>query len=42
MTLEDDAHGSLSSLPRAEAVVTFFDTGKTTSASCAGTPIPPP
>ncbi|WP_328443830.1 alpha/beta fold hydrolase [Amycolatopsis sp. NBC_00438] len=42
MTIEDDAHGSLSSLPCADAAVTFFDTGKTTSASCAGAPIPAP
>jgi pimeloyl-ACP methyl ester carboxylesterase len=42
MTIEDDVHGSLSSLPCADAAVTFFDTGKTTSASCAGEPIPAP
>jgi len=42
MTIEDDAHGSLSSLPCADAAVTFFDKGKTTSASCAGAPIPAP
>ncbi|WP_086843450.1 alpha/beta fold hydrolase [Amycolatopsis kentuckyensis] len=42
MTIEDDAHGSLSSLPCADAVVTFFDTGKTTSESCAGAPVPAP
>jgi len=42
MTIEDDVHGSLSSLPCADAVVTFFDTGRTTSASCAGAPIPAP
>ncbi|SEC04320.1 TAP-like protein [Amycolatopsis tolypomycina] len=42
MTVEDDAHGSLSSLPCADAVVTFFDTGKTTSASCSGAPVPGP
>lgn len=42
MTVEDDVHGSLSSLPCADAVVTFFDTGRTTSASCAGAPIPAP
>ncbi|MBE8519846.1 alpha/beta fold hydrolase [Amycolatopsis sp. H6(2020)] len=42
MTIEDDVHGSLSSLPCADAVVAFFDTGRTTSASCAGAPIPAP
>ena len=42
MTIEDDVHGSLSSLPCASAAVTFFDTGRTSSASCAGAPIPPP
>ncbi|MCR6489375.1 alpha/beta hydrolase [Amycolatopsis sp. OK19-0408] len=42
MTVEDDAHGSLSSLPCADAAVTFFDTGRTTSASCAGAPTPKP
>ncbi|MDX3189229.1 alpha/beta fold hydrolase [Streptomyces sp. MN03-5084-2B] len=42
LTVEDDAHGSLASLPCADAVVTFFDTGKTTSASCPGAPVPGP
>lgn len=42
MTIEDDAHGSLSSLPCADAAVTFFDTGRTTSESCAGAPTPKP
>ncbi|MFB9686672.1 alpha/beta fold hydrolase [Amycolatopsis plumensis] len=42
MTVEDDVHGSLSSLPCADAVVTFFDTGRTTSASCPGAPVPGP
>lgn len=42
MTIEDDVHGSLSSLTCANAAVTFFDTGRTTSASCAGAPIPAP
>ena len=42
MTIEDDVHGSLSSLACADAAVTFFDTGKTTSATCAGAPIPAP
>ena len=40
MTIEDDVHGSLSSLPCADAAVTFFDTGQTTSESCPGAPIP--
>ncbi|MEV6235208.1 alpha/beta fold hydrolase [Lentzea sp. NPDC051838] len=39
MTIEDDAHGSLADLPCAEAAVTFFDTGRTTTKSCAGEPI---
>ncbi|WP_410574064.1 hypothetical protein [Amycolatopsis sp. cmx-4-61] len=42
LTIEDDVHGSLSSLPCADAVVAFFDTGRTTSASCAGAPVPAP
>jgi pimeloyl-ACP methyl ester carboxylesterase len=42
MTIEDDAHGSLSSLTCADAAVTFFDTGRTTSASCPGPPVPAP
>ncbi|MBB4685562.1 alpha/beta fold hydrolase [Amycolatopsis jiangsuensis] len=42
MTIQDDAHGSLSSLPCAAAAVTFFDTGRTTTESCAGPAIPPP
>ena len=42
MTVEDDAHGSLSSLPCADAAVTFFDTGRTTTQSCPGAPIPAP
>ena len=42
MTIEDDAHGSLSDLPCAEAAVTFFDTGRTTTSSCAGPPMPAP
>jgi len=42
MTIEDDVHGSLSSLPCAGAVVAFFDTGKTTSEPCAGAPVPTP
>lgn len=42
MTIDDDAHGSLSGLPCAEAAVTFFDTGRTTTSSCAGPPVPAP
>jgi pimeloyl-ACP methyl ester carboxylesterase len=42
MTVEDDAHGSLSSLPCADAAVTFFDTGRTTSEPCPGAPTPKP
>lgn len=42
MTVEDDAHGSLSDLPCAEVAVTFFDTGRTTTSSCAGAPVPAP
>ncbi len=42
MTIEDDAHGSLSALPCADAAVTFFDTGRTTTKSCAGAPVPTP
>jgi pimeloyl-ACP methyl ester carboxylesterase len=42
MTVEDDAHGSLSSLPCADAAVTFFDTGQTTSQPCPGAPTPKP
>ncbi|MFD2472515.1 alpha/beta fold hydrolase [Amycolatopsis silviterrae] len=42
MTVEDDAHGSLSSLPCATAAVTFFDTGQPTTQSCPGEPIPAP
>ncbi|WP_245633755.1 alpha/beta fold hydrolase [Amycolatopsis jejuensis] len=42
LTVEDDAHGSLSSLPCAAAAVTFFDTGQPTTQSCPGAPIPAP
>ncbi len=38
MTVEDDVHGSLSSLPCADAAVTFFDTGVPTAKSCPGAP----
>ena len=42
MTVEDDVHGSLSSLPCAEAAVAFFDTGRTSTSTCAGAPVPAP
>ncbi len=42
LTIEDDHHGSLSSLPCASKAVEFFSTGKTSDDSCAGAPIPPP
>lgn len=42
MTVADDVHGSLSSLPCAQAAVTFFDTGRTTTRSCPGAPVPGP
>lgn len=42
MTIQDDAHGSLQDLPCAEAAVTFFDTGRTSTGSCAGAPVPGP
>jgi hypothetical protein len=42
MTIEDDAHGSLSRLPCAESAVAFFDSGQTTTTSCAGAPTPTP
>ncbi|WP_233573690.1 alpha/beta fold hydrolase [Amycolatopsis panacis] len=42
MKIEDDAHGSLQSLPCASAAVTFFDTGRTTTESCPGPAIPEP
>lgn len=39
MTVEDDVHGSLSSLPCADAAVAFFDTGQATAKSCPGAPV---
>ncbi|WP_410661379.1 alpha/beta fold hydrolase [Amycolatopsis sp. lyj-112] len=42
LTIEDDHHGSLSSLPCASKAVEFFSTGKTSDDSCAGKPIPSP
>lgn len=40
LTVEDDVHGSLRSLPCAERAVDFFDTGRTTNDSCPGAPVP--
>ncbi len=42
LTIEDDHHGSLSSLPCASKAVEFFSTGETSDGSCAGAPIPSP
>ncbi|MFC3455326.1 alpha/beta hydrolase [Amycolatopsis speibonae] len=42
LTVEDDHHGSLSSLLCASKAVEFFSTGKAGDGSCAGAPIPPP
>ena len=42
LTVEDDHHGSLSSLPCANKAVDFFSTGKTSADSCSGLPIPAP
>ncbi|WP_256451386.1 hypothetical protein [Amycolatopsis sp. CA-230715] len=42
MTIEDDVHGSLSALPRADTAVTFFDTGRTNTGTCQGAPVPGP
>ncbi len=42
LTVEDDHHGSLSSLPCASKAVEFFSTGTAGDGSCAGAPIPPP
>jgi hypothetical protein len=42
MTVDDDVLGSLSLLLCADAAVTFFDTGRTTSESCPGAPTPKP
>ncbi|WP_434446677.1 alpha/beta fold hydrolase [Lentzea sp. E54] len=41
LTVEDDVHGSLDSLPCAAKAVEFFDTGKVSNDSCAGAPLPP-
>ncbi|MFB9903091.1 alpha/beta fold hydrolase [Allokutzneria oryzae] len=41
-TIEDDRHGSLSSLPCGATGVEFFATGKPSGLSCAGPPIPTP
>lgn len=42
LTVEDDHHGSLSSLPCASKAVEFFSTGETSADSCSGLPIPAP
>ncbi|WP_414941302.1 alpha/beta hydrolase [Amycolatopsis sp. cmx-11-51] len=42
LTIEDDHHGSLSSLPCASKAVAFFSTGEAGDGSCAGAPIPSP
>ncbi|MCP3803121.1 alpha/beta hydrolase [Allokutzneria sp. A3M-2-11 16] len=41
-TIEDDWHGSLSRLPCGATGVEFFATGKASTASCTGAPIPTP
>lgn len=41
LTVEDDVHGSLDSLPCAAKAVEFFDTGKVSNDSCPGAPLPP-
>ncbi|MFF0148337.1 alpha/beta hydrolase family protein [Amycolatopsis sulphurea] len=41
ITIQDDQHGSLAFLPCASKAVEFFDTGKTSNATCPGNPIPP-
>lgn len=40
LTVEDDVHGSLYHLPCADSAVTFFDTGRTDTGTCAGAPVP--
>ncbi|GAA3531498.1 alpha/beta hydrolase [Amycolatopsis ultiminotia] len=42
LTVQDDVHGSLSTLPCASKVVRFFETGEPATGSCAGGPIPEP
>jgi hypothetical protein len=42
LTVDDDHHGSLSSLPCASKAVDFFSTGKTSTDSCSGLPLPVP
>ncbi|MCS7477902.1 alpha/beta hydrolase [Umezawaea endophytica] len=41
LTVEDDTHGSLDTLPCAAKAVEFFDTGKVSNDSCPGAPTPP-
>ncbi|SEP82644.1 TAP-like protein [Lentzea xinjiangensis] len=41
LTVEDDVHGSLDTLPCAAKAVEFFDTGKVSNDSCPGAPLPP-
>jgi hypothetical protein len=41
LTVEDDDHGSLSTLPCAAKAVEFFDSGRVSNDSCPGTPVPP-
>jgi pimeloyl-ACP methyl ester carboxylesterase len=41
LTVEDDVHGSLHTLPCAATAVRFFDTGEVSNDSCPGAPLPP-
>ncbi|MFD2419043.1 alpha/beta fold hydrolase [Amycolatopsis pigmentata] len=41
LTVEDDVHGSLSTLPCGAKAVAFFDTGKVSNDSCPGAPVSP-
>lgn len=42
MSVEDDGHGTLTRLDCAEAAVTFFATGRTTTQTCPGPALPDP
>ncbi|SDG04747.1 TAP-like protein [Lentzea fradiae] len=42
MTVLDDEHGTVHDRSCADDVVRFFDTGRTTTRSCAGAPVPAP
>ncbi|GLU48361.1 alpha/beta fold hydrolase [Nocardiopsis ansamitocini] len=42
MTVDDDGHGTLSDLDCATAAVDFFATGRTTTDTCPGPPMPTP